>query len=295
MQGASLSVLTSTSCPGTWNIDMARAGADGYAAVLRQLHRLIGDLLSLDLAALDAPARTEIDAAFTQVTEAITSLERRVTPACIRQVAAQIIGIREQGAAGNLKVHLGAGSQQLPGWVNIDAPPSDLSVNLARGIPLPDQCAQFVFCSHLLEHLYYPTEVGVLLADCGRVLIPGGVLRIIVPDAQACLRAYVQRDHDFFNERGRQWPGWPADRTLLEDTLPYLGAFADPGGLYETHRFGFDFETLERRLLSCGFRRVTRSAYLESVHPELRVDHASEVAGRRWNGTSFSMFVEAVK
>ncbi len=82
----------------------------------------------------------------------------------------------------NLKIHIGAGPFRLPSWINIDIDQGDLMMNLTWGLPFADASADFVFFSHTLEHLYYPGEALKVLRDVHRVLVPGGTVRVIVPE-----------------------------------------------------------------------------------------------------------------
>lgn len=274
---------------------MGRLRSEHYAELLRRVHTLLGDLQTLDIERLSVAESDAIVEGFAGICARVSQLEGHVTGAAIKQLSSQIRQISARFAQGEWRVHLGAGSRQISGWINVDAPPSDLCVNLARGIPLPTASVRLLFCSHLLEHLYYPSEAQTLLRDCFRVLVPGGRLRLIVPDAELCLRAYAQGNDAFFASRRLQWDGWPQRRTALEDTLPYLGAFPDAGALHESHRYGYDFETLRAALVRVGFAVVERSAYMASALPELRIDDASSVAGNMFGDDYFSMFVEAQK
>lgn len=54
-------------------------------------------------------------------------------------------------------------------------------------LPFPDESIDFVYSEHFFEHLFFDEAVA-LLAECGRVLKKGGVVRTVVPDAD--LRTY---------------------------------------------------------------------------------------------------------
>jgi predicted SAM-dependent methyltransferase len=98
--------------------------------------------------------------------------------------------IEEQG--GPLRLHLGSGSQPKKGWLNVDlaGDPIDLAWNLAYGIPFGDATVDAIFHEHLLEHI--PLQAGIAVMDESfRVLKPGGILRIGVPDAGELLTSYV--------------------------------------------------------------------------------------------------------
>jgi len=69
--------------------------------------------------------------------------------------------------------------------------PQVLECDLSHGICFPDGSMDAVYASHMLEHLDRHA-VPALLAECRRVLRPGGVLRLAVPDFEAMARLYVQ-------------------------------------------------------------------------------------------------------
>jgi SAM-dependent methyltransferase len=203
----------------------------------------------------------------------------------------EALGVDEHSS--NLKVHIGCGGHELPGWINVDNHPAPLAINLNWGLPLPDRSARYVFLSHLLEHLFYPVQSGQLLAEIRRVLAPGGIVRIVVPDIEQCMKAYVEQNDEFFAARRRHWTWLPPDATNLESFLAYAGAGPTPGYLFEHHKFGYDFDTLRQCLERVGFVNVRRCEYQRSPHAPLRVDHASSNALAKHGEQHYSLFVEA--
>jgi len=203
----------------------------------------------------------------------------------------QALGLTEPLAG--LQLHLGSGPQRLPGWINVDAHPAELCLDLRWGLPFPDGSADRVFMSHMLEHLYYPEEVLPLLREVRRVLSPEGRFRVVVPDIGRCLEAYAADDRAFFEDRRATWGWWPEAKTRLEGFLSYAGAGPRPSHFLQAHKFGYDRETLEHALRQAGFSRIEPSGYMESPDPALRVDHASLVAGASSGGRHYSLFLEA--
>jgi len=193
-----------------------------------------------------------------------------------------------------LNLHIGCGKGLLPGWINIDIHPAPLSMNVLRGLPFRARSARHIFVSHLLEHLYFPRDVTPFLAELRRVLAPGGVVRIVVPDIEQCIEAYTAKDQAFFASRRETWAWWPENPTRLEDFLAYAGAGPEPAYLFESHKYGYDYETLRRALEDAGFVGIERSSFMGSEHPELRVDEVSEVAGAKYGERYYSLFVEAL-
>jgi predicted SAM-dependent methyltransferase len=192
-----------------------------------------------------------------------------------------------------LRLHIGCGKGLLEGWINIDVHPAPLSMNVMWGLPVDDASVRFIFVSHLLEHLFFPRDVTPFLRELRRVLAPGGVVRLVVPDVEQCIEAYRKQDAAFFASRRETWSWWPENPTRLEDFLAYAGAGAEPAYAFESHKFGYDFETLRKVLEQAGFGTVVRSEYMQSAHADLRVDEVSAVAKARYGERYYSLFVEA--
>lgn len=214
----------------------------------------------------------------------------RLAPAYVEHQLDEL-GIEQDSQ--HLKIHIGAGGNPLPDWVNIDSWPAELSLDVTWGLPFGDGAADYVFMSHMLEHLFYPDDALSVLREVERVLAPGGRIRVIVPDVEKCLKAYVEEDEKFFEGRKDTWSWWEDSQTRLEDFLAYAGAGPRPSSFLDSHKFGYDFETLAHLLREAGFESVTRSDYMAAPDPVLRVDDASLVAGAKFGGQFYSLFVEA--
>src|SRR5581483_4483365 len=63
-------------------------------------------------------------------------------------------------------------------------------VDLRKGVPFPDASFDVVYHSNFLEHLERP-DARRFLAECRRVLRPGGITRVVVPDLEEKARAYL--------------------------------------------------------------------------------------------------------
>lgn len=91
-------------------------------------------------------------------------------------------------------LNLGCGSRFHPAWTNIDfvaQAPSVMAHDLRQGIPFADETFDLVYHSHVLEH--FSDQNGVrFLRECARVLKPGGVIRVAVPDLEQIARLYLQ-------------------------------------------------------------------------------------------------------
>lgn len=70
--------------------------------------------------------------------------------------------------------------------------------DVAKGLPLSDGSVDVIYSSHMLEHLDRD-EASVFLKEARRVLRPGGIIRLAVPDIQKHVRQYIEsEDADAF-------------------------------------------------------------------------------------------------
>ena len=95
----------------------------------------------------------------------------------------------------NTCINLGCGPVfvDAPDWVNLDfAPlcPSVRQANLLDRLPLPSNEARLVYSSHFLEHIP-KSEVDAFLRECHRILKPGGLIRLVLPDLEEMARTYL--------------------------------------------------------------------------------------------------------
>jgi len=92
-------------------------------------------------------------------------------------------------------LNLGCGRRRCAGWVNMDVAPQGPDVtpwNVVEPLPLGDASFDVVYHSHLLEHVP-PDDAAEFLQECHRVLRPGGILRVVVPDLEGICRMYLQK------------------------------------------------------------------------------------------------------
>lgn len=228
------------------------------------------------------------------LTSAAMALRSALDAARQEFVAAQLRALALPADVKNLRLHLGCGGHRLAGWINIDAGPADLALDLRWGLPFADASCSHVFMAHAFEHLYYPDEAQDVLAEIRRVLARGGRLRMVVPDIGLWLKAYVENDEAFFRDRQRTWHWWQGTGSRLGEVLAYGGAGPRASQFMESHKFGYDYETLAGALRQAGFQDVERSAFQASPDPVLQVDDASLVAAAASGARPYSLFVEAV-
>jgi predicted SAM-dependent methyltransferase len=118
------------------------------------------------------------------------------------------------------------------------------------------------------------------------VLQPGGVLRIIVPDAERYLRAYCDGGWDTLAQL-RPLDAGRIDRFFgcrYRTKLELINQVFRQG---HAHKYAYDYETLEFLLHRYGFSQVERREFGQSRLAELFIDQPRRA--------SESLYVEAVK
>ena len=93
---------------------------------------------------------------------------------------------------GKIFVNLGCGTTNHPEFINIDSYPHrhvHYVSNIGRLDMFIDDSVDLIYASHCLEHFKY-SEIDRVLSEWNRVLKPGGVLRLSVPDFDKLLDIY---------------------------------------------------------------------------------------------------------
>ncbi|MEJ7783661.1 MAG: methyltransferase domain-containing protein [Solirubrobacteraceae bacterium] len=155
--------------------------------------------------------------------------------------------------------------------------------DLRKGIPLPDETADVVYHSHVLEHVSRD-DVRGFFAEIRRVLRPGGIHRIVVPDLEGYARHYLdslQRGladpsaralHDssvsqmLLQMVRREAHGTSLQRPLRRRVENFLLGDARRRG--ETHMWMWDRVNLPQALADAGFRDGQIVAWNTSAVPE---------------------------
>ncbi len=197
---------------------------------------------------------------------------------------------RKCAALDEVRLNVGCGSQPTPGWVNFDMFVSNEvdCWDCGQGLPFADASVRAVYSEHAFEHFDADVAAPAFLAECFRCLKPGGVLRLVVPDAGAYLKAYALG----WAELARMRPltatvaGWedPWLGHVYETPMQLINAVFRQGG---EHKYAYDEETLALALRQAGFRRINRCGFGVSADPEMAPDTASR--------SGESLYMEAIK
>jgi SAM-dependent methyltransferase len=181
--------------------------------------------------------------------------------------------------------------------------------DLRQGIPCATDSVDVVYHSHLLEHLDRPSA-EVFQTEVHRVLVPGGIQRIVVPDLETLAREYLEHvdlcerepgqrpHHDRFvanmleqcvRTEGRGTREQPPLQRWLENRL--LGDARRRG---ETHQWMYDRFNLSVLLDKAGFVNTRVHRYNTSSIPGWNgyaLDLAEDGAAHKRR----SLYVEAEK
>lgn len=161
---------------------------------------------------------------------------------------------RQQYSPQQTKLHLGAGSRAVDGWLNCDIVGSDYDVDLASApLPFPDGHFTDIVSQHTIEHLEYDPQVLTLFAECHRMLQPGGKVWFSCPDLEKICSAYV-KDKCATIDKGlvRHWPH------AHEKDFPVQHRINFYFHQWGEHRSLLDFDMIRYALMRAGFFDVVR-------------------------------------
>ena len=184
-----------------------------------------------------------------------------------------------------VKLNLGAGLSVRQGWINVDASLNALIStwpkfiqkflynasgskhnfsfeqyynilknnrfiyhNLIFGIPLIDNCVDYIYCSHLLEHLTHHQGVN-LIKEMYRALKKNGIIRLVVPDLAYVIDLYCSGEK--------------------EAALKKLYNHQESKDNFARHKFMYDFDILRDLLTESGFTDITQCEYQQGETPDI--------------------------
>jgi len=176
-----------------------------------------------------------------------------------------------------VRLNWGCGEAGEPGWINSDlkeGPGVDISCDITQGLPLDSDSIDYAVSIHALPELHI-SQIVPTLGELRRVLKPGGVLRLGLPDLEKGVAAYARGDREYFlvpDEDAR------SIGAKLIVQLVWYG--------YSRTLFVRDF--VEEQLLDAGFREVAHVRYRETRSPWPEIIELD-------NREAESLFVEASK
>jgi len=204
------------------------------------------------------------------------------------------------------RLHIGPGPRWVApddSWLTTDVDPArgDLTLNLNEldRLPLPSGSTLAIYASHTFEHVSV-FRIQRVLTECHRILAPGGILRIVVPDVVESIRRYLAHDEGFElfeRRRERVSQKYGQKYTLFEcmrEDFISRSMQTDLLGEALAHQNAWDFESLRADLVRAGFDegRIVERGFREIGSPDFAFEgtYPSEA-----NESYRSLYVEATK
>jgi len=176
-----------------------------------------------------------------------------------------------------VKLHLGCGSKHIPGYVNIDCryqPGVDEINNVEFLRNYEENSVDVIYACHVLEHLGRHNYMRAL-ERWYKILKPGGIIRIAVPNFDAIVRHY-RATSNLNSLIGLLYGGQDYDKNI--------------------HTYIWDFKTLSEDLRTVGFNNIQQYHWQYTEHSH--IDDYSQCYiphMDKENGTLMSLNIQATK
>ena len=194
-----------------------------------------------------------------------------------------------------MNLQYGCGLMEANGWFNCDASPTlrlqrlpvfgalfrkflpplfPTSIqygDIVKGLNLPLNSCDAIYCSHVLEHLSLE-DCRLALRRTHAYLKPGGNFRCVLPDFEQQVRVYLANQeataapeflsYTFLGRKSRP-------KTLMAILREYFGN--------SHHLWMWDYKALAAELTAVGFKEIRRCRFGDSANADFR---SVEVEGR---------------
>lgn len=185
-----------------------------------------------------------------------------------------------------IQLYLGSGKRFIPGFTHVDLdnyPHLDYKHDIANLPMFANNSADLIYTSHSFEY-FDRTEGEKVLKEWHRILKPGGVLRIAVPDFEAIVKIYLKYNKDL-GHKGILGPLY--GKMLIKEKGKNKTIY---------HKTTYDFKSLKKVLQSAGFKKIHRYNWEKTVHKDYD-DHSQAYVPHldKKKGVLISLNIEATK
>ena len=184
---------------------------------------------------------------------------------------------------GKVCLNLGCWHREIPGWIHVDLcdmPHIDFKTNINDLSMFEDNSVDLIYSSHSFEY-FDVKEAPDVLKEWFRVLKPGGVLRLAVPDFDSLINLYTLTG-DINKILGPLF-GRMEIETKSSKTMLF-------------HKTTYTLKSLKELLESNGFVNIHRYDWKETIHNDYD-DHSQAYYPHmdKEKGLLLSLNVEATK
>jgi hypothetical protein len=189
------------------------------------------------------------------------------------------LGLDDNVAINTRRIEVGSGGRPTPGYLHVDLDPEAPHLEIcapAWDLPFPDAWADEILANHSLEHVH-PRLLLQTLREWHRVLMPGGRVRVLVPNAPQLMKHFLERPID---------EKWGVMGALLGMNCPPDVSAPTQLVCSSQHQILFDPELLRWAFITTGYASVAD-----------RTDGANDVHTEAWGSVvpHFSLVFEAYK
>ena len=184
-----------------------------------------------------------------------------------------------QTSEGFTFLNVGCGDLYFPEWNNCDLLPGRgvVAHNLNDKLPWVAGVFDAVYSSHVLEHLAPPAGKA-LVADMRRVLKPGGVCRIVVPDLEVICRLYLKYLEEAMDVNHTD--AWHRYQWMLMELLDQMAREETGGELRRTQARGEYDESLARARFGDAYPNAPKlPVTLKGTRTDVREEPLTESLG----------------
>ena len=183
-----------------------------------------------------------------------------------------------------MKVQYGCGWDAPLSWLNFDASPTVLLErvpflnriyvkndapfpknvrhgNIVKGLPIPSASCTLLYCSHVLEHLSLE-DFYRATTESFRILQPGGVWRLVMPDLRLEAERYLQSNRPGAAIDFVQRSGMGQEHRATSIGRRVYDSFGN-----SRHLWLWDYPSVADALHSAGFVEIRRAEFGDAEQP----------------------------